>query len=89
MILLRADLKTFYISLVFRNTCSFVPCMASLIWKSSRILKVHILTGLMTVPFKNPDKKGNIKNSSILDILAMNSLILESYELAKGLISKM
>lgn len=87
--ILRADLKTFYISLVFRNTCSFVPCMASLIWKSSRILKVHILTGLMTVPFKNPDKKGNTKNSSILDILAMNSLILESYELAKGLISKM
>lgn len=43
----------------------------------------------MTVPFKNPDKKGNTKNSSILDILAMNSLILESYELAKGLISKM
>lgn len=41
------------------------------------------------VPFKNPNKKENTKNSSILDVLAMNSLILETYELAKSLISKM
>lgn len=87
--ILRADFNKNYILQVLRNNFSFGPCMISLIWKSNRILKVPILTGIMMVPFKNPNKKENTKNSSILDVLVMNSLILETYELAKGFISKM
>lgn len=40
-----------------RNNCSFVPHMASLIWKSDRIIKVHLLTGLMAVPLKTNKQK--------------------------------
>lgn len=31
--------------------------MASLIWKSDRIIKVHLLTGLMAVPLKTNKQK--------------------------------
>lgn len=52
MILLRVYFKIIKSVKCLEIIAVFPRRMASLIWKSNRIVKVHLLTGLMAVPLK-------------------------------------